>query len=139
MNLYLIVNDFDLAAKLSSWGFKNFMLYGYRPIQISQANENSKLVCRDELTNQLYVTTKQEYVQYLKLHELPTTKIVLMYEVLIDDGFDWDKAIAHAIGMEEVTGDSTLLVEEISKKMITYIASPQGSGNFHDYLKMIKE
>jgi hypothetical protein len=62
-----------------------------------------------------------------------------MYEVLIDDGFDWDKAIAHAIGMEEVTGDSTLLVEEISKKMITYIASPQGSGNFHDYLKMIKE
>ena len=131
MNLFLIVSEFDLAAKLSSWGFNNFMLYGYRPILLSQATENTKIICRDELTNQLFVTDKHEYSQTLKLHELPKSKIVLMYEVLIDDGFNWDKAIAQAIGMEEVTGDepnniinSLRLIEEIKLKMVTYKAVP---------------
>lgn len=139
MNLYLIVSDFDLAAKLASWGFNNFMLYGYRPIQISQASENAKLICRDQLTNQLFVCTKQEYLQTLKLHELPSSKILVVYDVLMDDGFNWDKAIASAIGLEEVDGDPTVLIEEIKQKMKEYAFKPTLNEDPGNLTKILKE
>jgi hypothetical protein len=64
---------------------------------------------------------------------------MILYEVLNDDGFNWDKAIAYSIGMEEVDGDPTVLIEEIKQKMTEYAFKPtiqQDPGNF---TKMLKE
>jgi hypothetical protein len=105
MALFLLASDFDLVSKLISWGFHSFM--GDKT-QLISIPANAKLICKDEATGQLFVKTKQEYVES---ENFP--KIMILYEVLIEDGFDWDKAIAQAIGMEEAPEDPSTLIQEI--------------------------
>ena len=105
MAVYFIGKDLDLASKLISFGLKNFICDKSLLVNIP---EKAKLICKDEVTGQLSVKTKQEYLTSRK-----TSKIMILYEVLIDDGFDWDKAIAQAIGLEEAPEDPSALIEEI--------------------------
>jgi hypothetical protein len=116
MAVYFIGKDLDLASKLISYGLKNFICDKSLLVHIP---EKAKLICKDEVTGELSVKTKQEYLTREK-----TSKLLILYEVLVDDGFDWDKAIAQAIGLEEAPEDPTGLIEEIKHRLFPEPLNP---------------
>jgi hypothetical protein len=108
MDLKIFVSDRDVVIKLISWGFHKFIADKYG---ITYFPENAKLVCKDNLTGELVFTNKQDYLQNASNYH-----IMILYVIINDDGFDWDDAIAQAIGMVEASENSELLIEEIKRR-----------------------